>query len=70
MRLIATLLSWCLLAVPAGQELARSIEIWSEHPIAIDIEWLTIDRDGEADGHREAQDGRGAAGAARIRARR
>ena len=40
------LLSWCLSAEPAGHEVAGSIEIWSEHPIAIEIAWLTIDRDG------------------------
>src|SRR5687767_9829912 len=30
-----------------GQSLQRSIEIWSEHPIAVEIEWLTIDEAGK-----------------------
>ncbi|MEX2271872.1 MAG: DUF4198 domain-containing protein [Vicinamibacterales bacterium] len=39
---------WLLLAaVLVSQPATQSIQIWSEHPIAVDIEWLTIDEAGK-----------------------
>ncbi|HEX6324245.1 MAG TPA: hypothetical protein VFZ36_11010, partial [Vicinamibacterales bacterium] len=44
--MILALLLSSVVNAAAPQELARSIEIWSEHPIAVEIAWLTIDEDG------------------------
>ncbi|HUF25182.1 MAG TPA: hypothetical protein VMN81_13705 [Vicinamibacterales bacterium] len=44
--MILTLLLLSVVNAAAPQELARAIEIWSEHPIAVEIAWLTIDDEG------------------------
>src|SRR5688500_9439023 len=41
------LLCLSIAAASIAQAPQRSIEIWSEHPIAIEIEWLTIDEAGK-----------------------
>lgn len=41
--MILALLLSSVVNAAAPQELARAIEIWSEHPIAVEIVWLTID---------------------------
>ena len=45
--MILALLLLSAVTAAAPQELARAIEIWSEHPIAVEITWLTIDDAGK-----------------------